>query len=48
MSEERIEVDAIGEMTLPGEAYYGGQPRRAMENFAVSGRVMNGGGGDDE
>lgn len=35
----RKEVDVLGEMMLPNEAYYGIQTQRAVENFAVSGRT---------
>lgn len=37
----RIEKDALGEMTIPHEAYYGLQARRARENFAVSGMTVH-------
>lgn len=33
----RIEVDSLGEKTVPKEAYYGIQTLRAVENFPVSG-----------
>jgi len=33
----RIERDALGQMELPDEAYYGIQTMRAADNFAVSG-----------
>ena len=32
----RIESDLIGELEIPGEAYYGVQTQRAMENFNIS------------
>ena len=35
----RKEVDVLGEMMLPDDAYYGIQTQRAVENFAVSGRT---------
>ena len=35
----RKEVDVLGEMMLPDEAYFGIQTQRAVENFAVSGRT---------
>ncbi len=31
----RIEKDALGEVAVPEEAYYGAQTQRAIENFAV-------------
>ena len=33
----RIERDTMGEMEVPGEAYYGAQTRRAELNFPISG-----------
>ncbi|MDO8684885.1 MAG: aspartate ammonia-lyase [Armatimonadota bacterium] len=33
----RIERDALGEMEVPDEAYYGSQTQRAIENFPISG-----------
>ncbi|MBC8121632.1 MAG: aspartate ammonia-lyase [Gemmatimonadaceae bacterium] len=33
----RIERDSMGERTLPGDAYYGIQTQRAVENFPISG-----------
>jgi aspartate ammonia-lyase len=33
----RTEHDALGEVQVPVEAYYGAQTQRAVENFAVSG-----------
>lgn len=33
----RIEKDSMGAVKLPGEAYYGAQTQRAIENFPVSG-----------
>ncbi len=33
----RIEKDSMGERQLPGDAYYGIQTLRAMENFPISG-----------
>lgn len=33
----RIERDSLGEREVPGEAYYGIQSLRAMENFPISG-----------
>jgi len=33
----RIEIDSMGEMRVPAEAYYGAQTARAVENFPISG-----------
>lgn len=33
----RIERDSLGEVTVPGDALYGAQTQRAVENFPVSG-----------
>jgi fumarate hydratase class II len=33
----RVEVDSLGEMRVPANAYYGAQTARAIENFPVSG-----------
>ncbi|MFL5766626.1 MAG: aspartate ammonia-lyase [Actinomycetota bacterium] len=38
MSGERIERDALGEVRVPAEAYYGAETVRAVENFKISGR----------
>ena len=35
--EFRIERDPLGEVTVPADAYYGGQTARAVENFPISG-----------
>jgi fumarate hydratase class II len=35
----RIERDSLGEVAVPGDAYYGAQTQRAVENFPVSGLV---------
>jgi fumarate hydratase class II len=35
--ETRLERDSLGEVSLPAEALYGAQTRRAVENFPVSG-----------
>src|SRR6185295_3691796 len=32
----RLEADAMGEMQVPKDAYYGAQTARAVENFAIS------------
>ena len=38
MSEKtRIEIDSMGEMTVPANAYWGAQTQRAFENFPISG-----------
>jgi fumarate hydratase class II len=34
--EYRIEHDTLGQVAVPGEAYYGAQTQRALENFHVS------------
>jgi len=34
--EKRTEFDSLGELTLPGDAYYGIQTERARQNFDVS------------
>ena len=36
----RTERDSMGEMTVPGDAYYGAQTQRAVENFPVSGQPI--------
>jgi fumarate hydratase class II len=33
----RIEKDSLGEVSVPGEAYYGAQTQRAIDNFRISG-----------
>ncbi|MGH2574445.1 MAG: aspartate ammonia-lyase [Ignavibacteria bacterium] len=33
----RMEKDSLGEIELPGEAYYGVQTQRAVQNFPISG-----------
>src|SRR5713101_2533617 len=33
----RVEKDTLGERQIPGEAYYGVQTHRAIENFPISG-----------
>jgi len=42
MSEEdhRIESDSLGEMNIPGDAYWGAQTQRAIENFPISDRAF--------
>jgi fumarate hydratase class II len=37
VSDFRIEKDTMGEVRVPGKAYYGAQTQRAVENFPVSG-----------
>src|SRR4029079_6866094 len=34
----RIERDALGEVRVPADAYYGAETVRAAENFKISGR----------
>ncbi len=35
-NETRLERDSLGEIAVPGEAYYGAQTMRAVINFPVS------------
>jgi aspartate ammonia-lyase len=37
----RVEKDLLGEKQIPAEAYYGVQTARALENFQISGFVIN-------
>src|SRR4030095_16813739 len=37
----RVEKDLLGEKKIPAEAYYGVQTARALENFPVSGVLIN-------
>ena len=37
----RIEVDLLGEVKVPVDAYYGSQAARAIENFQISGQYIN-------
>jgi fumarate hydratase class II len=37
MDNYRIEIDTLGEVRVPEEAYYGAQTQRAVENFPISG-----------
>src|SRR5262245_9897766 len=37
----RVEHDLLGEKTIPGDAYYGVQTLRALENFPISGVAIN-------
>ncbi|MFZ2384650.1 MAG: aspartate ammonia-lyase [Candidatus Omnitrophota bacterium] len=39
--EYRIEKDALGELKVPAEAYWGIQTQRALENFPVTGQKVN-------
>lgn len=36
----RIEVDSLGEVQVPADAYYGAQTARAVDNFPISGLVF--------
>ena len=40
-SKPRIEKDLLGEKEIPGDAYYGVQTARALENFQLSGVLIN-------
>ncbi len=40
--EERIEKDAFGELAVPADVYWGINTQRALKNFRISGRRMNG------
>ena len=35
-TDQRVERDSMGEMRVPGDAYYGAQTQRAVENFPIS------------
>jgi len=37
----RVEKDLLGEKNVPAEAYYGVQTARALENFKISGVLIN-------
>ena len=39
MSSYRIETDSLGELKVPAGAWYGIQTARAVDNFAISGRM---------
>ncbi|WP_319584386.1 aspartate ammonia-lyase [uncultured Pseudodesulfovibrio sp.] len=41
MTQMRIEHDSLGEVAVPGDAYYGVQTRRALDNFHISGIPMS-------
>ncbi len=38
-SQYRIEIDSLGEVRVPVDAYYGAQTQRAVENFPISGKT---------
>ncbi len=40
MSSFRIEVDSMGEVQVPSQAYYSAQTQRAVENFPISGAPL--------
>src|SRR5262249_8103930 len=40
-TQPRIEKDLLGEKEIPGDAYYGVQTARALENFQLSGVLIN-------
>ena len=37
----RVELDSLGEVVLPADAYWGAHTARALENFAISGRPIS-------
>ena len=37
---DRIEHDSMGELRVPGDALWGAQTQRAVQNFPISGRPM--------
>src|SRR5690349_15026269 len=37
MADFRIEHDSMGDVRVPGQAYYGAQTQRAVDNFPISG-----------
>ena len=37
----RVEKDLLGEKSIPADAYYGVQTARALENFPISGVLIN-------
>lgn len=41
MSATRTEVDLLGSMEVPAEAYYGIHTQRAIENYQISGKTIN-------
>ena len=38
---ERIEVDSMGSLAVPRDAYYGASTQRAVDNFPLSGLRFN-------
>src|SRR5512144_2863216 len=40
-AQTRTEKDLLGEKQVPADAYYGVQTARALENFQISGVLMN-------
>ena len=40
-SNRRVEKDLLGQKEIPGDAYYGVQTARALENFQLSGVLIN-------
>ena len=40
MSNDRVERDSLGEIVVPGDALYGAQTQRAIENFRLSGLTL--------
>jgi len=40
MKEYRTERDAMGQVSVPAEAYFGAQTQRAVENLPISGWTM--------
>ena len=42
MTEYRVEHDSMGEVRVPVEALWGAQTQRAVENFPISGRPVDG------
>ncbi len=37
----RTELDLLGEIKVPADAYFGAQAARGMENFQISGQYIN-------
>ena len=40
-TQPRIEHDSLGERELPADVYYGIQTARAIENFPITGVLLN-------
>jgi fumarate hydratase, class II len=40
MADIRVEKDSMGEVQVPGDAYWGAQTQRAVDNFPVSSHPM--------